>query len=218
MSLGKKMTYCGIGLMAAAVLFTVLVAAVDVKPIGPLDSSVGLAGLNSAFADAFGVNKVLYGISEFGGYIAILVAVGFAVIGVIELIGRKSLFKVDFCLVSMGMLYVVVGILYVVFDKFAINFRPVLEADGTLESSFPSSHTLLAVCIFIPGIFAVGRIVKEKTIAFIITLCMSFFAVLVVISRLFSGVHWLSDMIGGGLFGAALVCVYLGANLMYENK
>ncbi len=226
MSLGKKFTFLGIGLLAAAVLFTVMVAGIDVRPIGPNNSSVGLAGLNIAFADAFfadvpGVftkNAVLYGISEFGGVLAIITALAFAALGLYQLIKRKSLFKVDYCVLSMGLLFIVVCVLYVLFDKFAINYRPVLEADKTLEASFPSSHTLLAVCIFIPAVFAVGRVISDRRISFLISTILAFLAVMVVICRLFSGVHWLSDMIGGGLYSGALVCIYIGANLIYELR
>ncbi len=226
MSLGKKFTYIGIGLMAAAVLFTIMVAGIDVRPIGPNESSVGLAGLNIAFAEAFfsdvpgvyTINRVLYGISEFGGILAIVTAVCFAVLGVYQLIKRKKIFRVDYCVLSMGVLYVIVGILYVVFDKFAVNMRPVLEADGTLESSFPSSHTLLAVCIFVPAIFAIGRVIEDRRISFVLSTILAFLAVVVVICRLFCGVHWLTDMIGGALYSSALVCVYIGANLIYELK
>ncbi|MCR5830221.1 MAG: phosphatase PAP2 family protein [Lachnospiraceae bacterium] len=218
MRLGKKFTIIGIGLMAAAILFTVMVATIDVRPIGPNGSSVGLAGLNSAFADAFGINKVLYVISEVCGYPAIIVALAFVALGAYELVKRKNIFKVDYCILSMGVLFVVVMILYILFDKMPINYRPILESDGTLESSFPSSHTLLAVCILIPAIFSVGRIIKDKKIAFIITSVLAFLAVVVVICRLFSGVHWLTDMIGGVFYSLALVCVYIGANLLYENK
>lgn len=226
MSLGKKFTYIGIGLMAAAVLFTIMVAGIDVRPIGPNESSVGLAGLNIAFAEAFfsdvpgvyTINRALYGISEFGGILAIVTAVCFAVLGVYQLIKRKKIFRVDYCVLSMGVLYVIVGILYVVFDKFAVNMRPVLEADGTLESSFPSSHTLLAVCIFVPAIFAIGRVIEDRRISFVLSTILAFLAVVVVICRLFCGVHWLTDMIGGALYSAALVCVYIGANLIYELR
>jgi len=226
MSLGKKFTYIGIGLMAAAVLFTIMVAGIDVRPIGPNESSVGLAGLNIAFAEAFfsdvpgvyTINRVLYGISEFGGILAIVTAVCFAVLGVYQLVKRKKIFRVDYCVLSMGVLYVIVGILYVVFDKFAVNMRPVLEADGTLESSFPSSHTLLAVCVFVPAIFAIGRVIEDRRISFVISTILAFLAVVVVICRLFCGVHWLTDMIGGALYSSALVSVYIGANLIYELK
>ncbi|MCR5520503.1 MAG: phosphatase PAP2 family protein [Lachnospiraceae bacterium] len=218
MSLGKRITVLGCAFMVVAILFTVMVAGVDVRPVGPNGSSVGLAGLNSAFADAFGENRILYGFSEFGGYLALLTAAGFGALGIYQLIKRKSLFKVDYCILSMGVLFVVVGALYVMFDKFAINYRPVLEADGSLEPSFPSSHTLLAVCIFVPAIFAAGRVIKEKRIAFTVSVIFAFLTLVVVMCRLFSGVHWLSDMIGGGFYSLALVFMYLGSNLIYELR
>ena len=226
MSLGKKFTYTGIGLMAAAILFTVMVAGIDVRPIAPDGSLVGMGGLNIAFAEAFfsdvpgvyTINRVLYGISEFGGILALVTAAAFGVLGVYQIIKRKKIFKVDYCVLSMGVLYVIVGILYVVFDKFAVNMRPVFEANGTLESSFPSSHTLLACCIFVPAIFAIGRVIEDRRISFVLSTIMAFLAVVVVICRLFCGVHWLTDMIGGLLYSAALVSVYIGANLIYEFK
>ena len=101
MSLGKKFTYTGIGLMAAAILFTVMVAGIDVRPIAPDGSLVGMGGLNIAFAEAFfsdvpgvyTINRVLYGISEFGGILAIVTAAAFGVLGVYQLIKRKKIFK-----------------------------------------------------------------------------------------------------------------------------
>ena len=187
-----------------ALIFTVLVKLVDVKAIGPNGSEVGFAALNGAVAGTIGVSAFWYDVSQTFGYVAILLAAMFAVIGAVQLIRRKSLAKVDPEILSLGALYAVTVILYVLFDRFAINYRPVLE-NGVLEPSYPSSHTMLSLVVFGSAVFLIRRYFYPGTVRKVLTGTALAFLALTVLTRLLSGFHWLTDIIGGMLIAAALL-------------
>lgn len=216
MTKGRKVLIAGITVMLVFVIFTILVVCYDVREIGLNGTDVGFAGLNNAFCMSFGTNSVLYAISTVTGYLAFLIVAFFAGLGVLELIQRKSLIKVDYSILTMGILYFVTAVLYVAFDKIVINYRPVYE-DGLMESSYPSSHVLLSICIYVSAIYAFGRFDFSDKIKSIIAGVCAGLAVITCICRLFSGVHWLTDIIGGVLLGAALVLTYVGVNLIYQE-
>ena len=133
------------------ILLIVLLKTVDVAAVGPQNSYVGLATLNKAVFDAVGRCDFWYNLTEILGYIAILAALAFCGLGVYQLIKRKSFKKVDKNLYILLGIYVLVGITYILFEKVVINFRPILNEE--LEASFPSSHTMLSLCILGTGIF-----------------------------------------------------------------
>ena len=89
----KKALVWGASLLAAFVLWTVLVCFVDVQAIGPEGSSVGFATLNGCVHDFTGVNMSLYVITDWLGLVPIGVAFGFAVLGVVQWIKRKKLWR-----------------------------------------------------------------------------------------------------------------------------
>ena len=198
-------------------IFTVLVMTVNVAPIGPESSKVGLSAINKAVHGALGTSDLWYNISEILGYIPLLAVPCFAVVGLVQLIKRKNLFKVDVSVLLLGAFYVLVAVFYVAFELFVVNYRPVLE-EGALEASYPSSHTMLACCVMISGIFAFYSLVKNK-IARIIVLASSItVSTLTVVTRLLSGVHWLTDIVGGVLLSAALVMLYASFLSLFRSK
>ena len=149
-------------LTALAMIFTLLVKIVDVQAIGPNGSEVGFAAVNGAVANALGVKLFWYDVSETLGYLAILTCLFFAALGVYQLIKEKSLKKVDKRILALGALYAVTVVLYVLFDKVAVNYRPVLE-NGVLEPSYPSSHTVLSLVAFGSAFLLVRKyFIEEK--------------------------------------------------------
>ena len=86
--------------------------------------------------------------------------------------------------------------------------------DGKLEASYPSSHTILALCTCITSLIVSKKYVSKKYIKLtnIITILLLFG---VFLGRMFSGVHWLSDIIGGFLISLTLISYF---NLMYNFK
>ncbi len=192
---------------AAFGAFTKAVMTHDVQAIGPEGSSVGFAGFNKACFDAFGTSEMWYEITQVLGWLAVLICAVFALIGLSQLIKGKSLAKVDRDIICMGVLYAICIIAYVVFLKVIINYRPVLE-DGVLESSYPSSHTMLAICVFASLMIEIHRRITDRSKAIIEMLACIFFIFITVAGRFLSGMHWATDIIGGIILSLAFIFTF----------
>ena len=190
-------------LIILAVVFTILVKVVDVKYVGVNETSIGFATLNQFVFKITGVNMIWYHITDWLGIIPIFMAMVYSLIGLIQLIKRKSLFKVDKEIIILGLFYLILISLYVLFEKVIINYRPILM-NGFLEASYPSSHTLMTICLCGSSIIINKKLFKNK-IANIINVLSLIIIIITVIGRLISGVHWFTDIIGGILISVALI-------------
>ena len=208
----KKNFLIGAGFLAAFVLWTVLVSLVDIRAIGPNGSSVGFATLNGYVHERTGVNFPLYTITDWLGLVPIGVAFGFAILGLVQWIKRKSLLKVDRSLLVLGGFYMVVLAAYIFFEVVVINYRPVL-IDGYLEASYPSSTTMLVMCVMPTAMMQLRAHIKNDVFRRCVMISIAVFIVFMVIGRLASGVHWLSDIIGGALLSTALVIIYASVSV-----
>lgn len=204
-----------------AIAFTIVVACVDRQQIGPDGTSVGLAAINGSFAQGVGVNLTYDKLSDVVLACSLLNAAAFAIIGLVQLIKRKSIKKVNKELLAMGCLYIVMAIIYVLFDKlFVINLRPVLlEGEKELESSFPSSHMLVITVVAGAAMFSWKRVLEDKRVIGIIIGFLNLFVVVAgIYFRLESGVHWLTDILGGLIYGITLLYAYAAVVLYLEEK
>lgn len=184
-------------------LFTLLVRCVDVRPIGPEGSAVGLAALNGLVRDAVGFHRLWYDMTDWLGLAALGVAAGFALLGLCQLIARRSLLRVDANILVLGGVYLVAIAAYLLFEVCIINYRPVLM-QGQLEASYPSSHTMLVVCILGTALPRFRRYLPGMAHAAASGLGWAVMTVTVA-GRLISGVHWFTDILGGLLLALALV-------------
>ena len=194
-------------MLAVFVLWTVLIRFVDVEAIGPRQSSVGFATLNGYIHNLTGVNMSLYIITDWLGLVPIGVAFGFAVLGIVQCIKRKSLLKVDRSILTLGGFYIVVMAVYILFEIVVINYRPTL-IDGYLEASYPSSTTILVMCVMPTAMMQLRTRIKNDLFRRCVMLTITVFITFMVIGRLVSGVHWITDIIGGALFSTAIVLMY----------
>ncbi|MBQ8763870.1 MAG: phosphatase PAP2 family protein [Clostridia bacterium] len=194
-------------MLTAFVLWTVAVQFIDVRTIGPNGSSVGFATINGFVHKLTGVHMSLYNVTDWLGLVPIFVAMGFALFGFAQWIKRKHLSKVDYSIFVLGGFYIAVMAVYVLFEMITVNYRPVL-INGILEKSYPSSTTLIVMCVMPTAIMQFNSRIKntalKKTMSFLITA----FIVFMVIGRLVSGVHWFTDIIGGALLSAGLIALY----------
>ena len=203
----KRLFFAGVGLLLLFVLWTVLVRYIDVQPIGPRGSSVGFAGLNKFVHGLTGVNMSLYNITDWLGLVPIAVAFVFAILGLIQWIKRKKIWLVDYSILVLGGFYIIVISVYILFEMLVINYRPVL-INGYLEASYPSSTTMLVMCVMPTAIMQLNTRIKRRMLKNSITFIIVAFIAFMVIGRLISGVHWISDIIGGSLISASLVMIY----------
>lgn len=206
----NKGKFCLAGLFALlAAVLVVLVLFVDVAPIGPEGTSVGLSHLNGAVHAKTGLNLFWYDVTEALGVASILVAGVFALVGLVQLIRRKSLRKVDREILALGVLFVVVIALYVLFEVVVVNCRPeILPGETHPEASFPSSHTML-VCATLGGAMLILRkYVKNPAVCRVLQLVCAAAIVVMVVGRLLSGVHWCTDILGGLLISGALLSAF----------
>lgn len=204
----RKNLIISLGLLTAFVLWTVAICFVDVQAIGPQGSSVGFAKINLFFHNLTGVNLGLYNITDWLGLVPIGVAFSFAILGLAQWIKRKKLAKVDRSLLVLGGFYITVMAVYFIFETVVINYRPVLIG-GYLEVSYPSSTTLLVMCVMSTAIMQLRTRIKNKIFRRCVLLIIVLFIAFMVIGRLVSGVHWLTDIIGGALISSALVMMYI---------
>ena len=198
-------------------IFTILVATVDVANIGPEGSAVGFSTLNQFFHQNLGGNPFWYQMTEWIGIIAILVMASFALIGLRQLIHCKDLRRVEGGILLMGALYALLIVVYAFFEMVVVNYRPVLM-EGHLEASYPSSHTMLTVCVSISAAMRMRVRFPEKRWLWLGgCIGAGVLSAGTVVGRLLSGVHWFTDIVGAVLLSAALLTLYRsGMELLRE--
>lgn len=189
------------------IVFTILAAAVDVKPIGPEQSTVGFASINQFVFGLLGVNMLWYNITGWLGIVSLAVAFGFAVLGLFQLIKRKSIWKVDLHILLLGVFYFIMLVFYGLFEFVIINYRPVILEEG-LEASYPSSHTMLVICIMVTAMLQFHYYLKNKICLAAADIICVFILGATVIGRLLSGVHWFTDIIAAVILSSALIGLY----------
>ncbi len=187
--------------------WTLVMTKVDLRPVGPEGSVVGFATINRAFHEWTGVHMWLYEMTDWLGLVPIVVVLGFGVLGLIQLIKRRNLFKVDSDILILGVFYILVMIAYVIFEMLVINYRPVL-IEGRLEASYPSSTTLLVLCVMPTAIIELNNRIKNEALRKVTAVSISLFIIFMVVGRLVSGVHWITDIVGGVLLSIGLVMLY----------
>ena len=189
------------------VIFTILVKTYDVQPLGAEGSLIGFANLNTSVYTMLGENHFCYMATQIFGILALMVAALFAAAGLIQLIRRKNLFKVDRQILMAGIIYLIVILLYILFEKVPVNYRPVVFDEG-LEPSYPSTHTMLILTIFGTAMSAAGLYIKSAKLAFWAKVLCLVIIELTIVFRLLSGVHWFTDIIGGLLISICLISLY----------
>ena len=199
----KEILLCG-GLFAVAIIYTLLVKYIDVQEIGPNDSLVGFATINNFMFNLTGVNMLWYDITDWWGFVPLFIAFIYAMIGFIQMIKRRNILKVDKEILGLSVYYIIVIGLYIFFETCIINYRPTLM-DGILEASYPSSHTLLSVCICGSSLIINKYLFKNRNFFKAENIISILSILVIVIGRFISGVHWFTDIVGAILISIALL-------------
>lgn len=206
-NIGKTLIVIAVLFLLLFAGFTYLVMTYDVADAGFGGTPIGFSSINTRFHGDFGYNEKCFTVAEYLGYICLATALANALIALGDFLkakGRISRMHRRY-VITMGF-YAVVVALYVLFMFVVINYRPV-----ELESSYPSSHTMLALCVMSSEIamlhYSADRL-RFWAIIFQI-LCFVCLVVMLVL-RLLSGMHWLTDIVGSVLLSCALISLYAG--------
>lgn len=209
MNTTKRNYYVTAGLFILFAIFTVLVVKVDVKNVDVNGNTfnIGFAAINEAVRDSLSFNKFWYTVTKLTGVLAILVAALFALLGIAQLVKRKSIVKVDKDIIALGITYVLVIIFYVIFEKLEVNYRPVDLGEG-LEASYPSTHSMLVLSIMGTAMIEFHKRLRDNKIRLTVQAVAALVIVITVVGRLLSGVHWFTDIIGGIILGSAFIMLF----------
>lgn len=214
---GKRFLFLGNIFIVVFIIWTVLIQKVDVQPLGANGTDIGFATINCWFHKLTGVHMEIYHITDWLGLVPIAVCLLFGGLGLLQWMKRKHLFQVDYDVIVLGIYYAIVVFGYLIFEMIPINYRPIL-IEGFLEASYPSSTTLLVLCVMPTLAEQINRRAKRAAIkmgAKIFVICFSIFMVL---GRLISGVHWITDIIGSIMLSAGLFCIYKSVILLCDKK
>lgn len=214
---GKRILLAGSMFVAAFAVWTMLIQSVDVQLVGQNGTSVGFASLNCWFHKLTGVHMAIYTITDWLGLIPVFVCMIFGGIGFVQLVKRRSLWKVDVDVLFLGIYYVIVIFGYLIFEMIPINYRPIL-IEGFMEASYPSSTTLLVLSVMPTLGFQANRRSENVKVKKMICAFVWIFSAFMVIGRLISGVHWLTDIVGSILLSTGLFCIYKAAVLLGCKK
>ena len=217
MKRGKRQLCAGLTLLVLFGVWTVLVRTVDVQAAGETGTAIGFAGINQWFHALTGVHMGVYTATDWLGLVPVFVCLLFGAVGVVQLVGRKSLRKVDGDIILLGVYYVLVIGCYLAFEMYPINYRPIL-IEGRMEASYPSSTTLLVLSVMPTLVFQTCRRLHRVGMKKAIALLTMLFSAAMVAGRLISGVHWLTDIVGSVLLSAGLFCMYRAAVLFWDRK
>lgn len=217
-----------------AIAYCFVTRLVDVGIAGETQTEVGCVTINGKLYELLGsFNPMAYKISEILGYLMILICAIYGLIGLVQWIKRKNMLKVDAEILCTGVLFSVTIGLYVLFNKVAITYRPIIvPGEDALEASFPSSHSTLAIVVMLATVNLANKYMSKKilvgestsskgnkaSILYIVKIIAYALALALPIIRFESGVHWITDIIAGIFIACALIAWYKVALETFSNE
>lgn len=209
----RRLLTTGSILIACFIVWTLLIQKVDVQPLGVEGTDIGFATINCWFHELTGVHMEIYTVTDWLGLVPIFVCMIFGGVGCVQLIKRRSLFKVDYDIVILGIYYFLVILVYLIFEMIPINYRPIL-IEGFMEKSYPSSTTLLVLGVMPTVIEQVSRRTENVVVKNVMKVMVISFSIFMVLGRLIAGVHWLTDIVGSIMLSMGMFCLYRSAVLL----
>ncbi len=207
----------GVLMLILFAVWTVLIQTVDVQAVGQNGTDIGFASLNTWFHKMTGVHMWVYTVTDWLGLVPIFICIIFGAVGLVQLIKRRSLLKVDKDIILLGIYYILVIFGYLIFEMIPINYRPIL-IEGRMEASYPSSTTLLVMSVMPTLAFQMQRRVRNTKVRYGLYAFTVLFTAFMVVGRTVAGVHWLTDIAGSVLLSSGLYLIYQGAVQLTDKK
>lgn len=202
-------------LLLVFIVFTILVKTVDVRYYFN-NTYVGFYTMNSKFGELitnFGKYEVMGKLSDIIFYVSFGYVLIILVFGLIELIKKKSFKKLNMnYYVALGA-YILVAILYVVFEIVKVNYSPDSLADK-LKPSYPSSHVFIGCMFYLISTYTAMKLLKPekdwiKPLVYFATIVI---CLLLVFTRSLSAKHWLSDIIASIILVSVVYTLFIASS------
>lgn len=87
-----------------------------------------------------------------------------------------------------------------------------------MEASYPSSTTLLVLCVMPTLVEQINRRMMDSVVKKVICIFTILFSGYMVIGRLLSGVHWFTDIVGSVFLSVGLFGLYKGFALICNKE
>lgn len=192
------------------VLFCVLAVLIDSKLIAQFDQSVIsiIQGLESKTLTP--IMRVFTFIGSYKGILVILLMMIFILFFVL-----KS--RTDALLVAVVIAgtQVINQVLKLYFQRARPNFHRLIEIGGY---SFPSGHAMSALAVYGILTYVFWRHTSDRTGRIMLIIISMIFILMIGISRIYLGVHYPSDIIGGYLASGVLLILAIGIFRRYKSK
>ncbi len=86
------------------------------------------------------------------------------------------------------------------------------------SASFPSGHATLALTLYGSCAIALGRRLTSRRATILLTIGTVFLVMAIGVSRLYLGVHYVTDVVGGWIAGGAFVLLFLWADRLIPEQ
>ena len=193
------------------IVFTILVKTIDVQYI-PDVGYLGFYSLNTAVNQsvlAFARSETLDKVTDIGLYLSFGFVLAFAVVGLVQLIKRKSFKEVDPIIYVLLATYVIAVAMYFIFEIVKINYSP-LSVKDELKASYPSSHILFFSTFVVTGMITIFHYLDSHKVIKLASICIAILvSITFSVARLYSGQHYLSDVIGSILLSLAIILLFI---------
>ncbi len=146
-----------------------------------------------------GITPYVKFITWFGG------AIGIIVMGIFSLFifrDKKISISMIICLV-VGI--IINNIFKVIFARVRPDINPLVVENSY---SFPSGHSMMSMIFYGYLIYLIYNNLENKKIKFMLIFVLSVLILCIGFTRIYLGVHYVSDVIGGFLLGFAYMVIY----------
>lgn len=197
-------TILGCASLFLFILLMILLNA-DKAVIAESGKEVGLSSINNLVKYSYKENLDL--MTDLLFYVTFTVVVFEGCLGIIQLVTRKSLFKVDKEIIIFGISLVVMVVLWLVFDHLLkINVRPIDANEG----SFPSTHVMMATFLALASHAFICMKYETRLPKYLSLVLAIIIISTITFGRVACGMHYITDVTGGLFMGLALYFITFG--------
>ena len=157
-------------------------------------------------------NSFFSSITQLGGYIFVVIITIF--ISIMLFINKKRAASIW---LFSGLM--ITGILVQLLKMIVDRQRPILPHLVTANSmSFPSGHSTAAMVLYGALIILIGIYIKNRLLSIVFQLLLAILIFSIWVSRIYTGAHFPSDIIGSFLLGGAWLSITYRIYRRYENS